>query len=381
MSLLQGLLVVDLTRHLPGPYATQVLVDLGARVVKVEAPPAGDPVRAIPPHGPDGVSAAFRALNQGKESVAVDLKRPRGAELVRALAARADVLVEGFRPGVIDRLGLGPAALQAINPRLVFCSISGYGQDGPYRDRSGHDLNYEAYAGMVSINADRAGTPVTPGFQSGDLLAAFGALTGILAALVERQATGRGRVVDACMLDTLVSVQGLHLVGHLNGGRAVPGAMPLSGAFPCYRLYRCQDGGHVALAALEPRFWETFCDIVGRADWVERQHDPSLHPDVEALFVTRPRDEWRFILEGADCCLAPVLTYDEVPDDPQVAARGLVSTERTAPPVRFQGVPLPGPRPVAARPGEHGRTVCSELLGLDDAAIDGLVADGAVVLP
>ncbi len=377
--MLSGLTVLDLTRHLPGPYATQVMADLGARVVKVEAPPHGDPTRHLPPHGPDGVATFFRALNQGKESLGLDLKHPRGPGLLLDLAAKVDVLVEGFRPGVLERLGVGPAACQARNPGLVWCSLSGHGQDGPARDRAGHDLTYQAYSGALWLNAAAGGLPVVPGLQAADFMGSFGALTGILAALIERGRTGRGRVVDASMLDAVVSVQGPHLLGHLAGERAGPGVMPLSGAFPCYRTYRCQDGRAVAFAPLEPKFWQTFCDIVARPDWVARQFDPAMHADLEALFASRPRDEWRLILEGSEVCLAPVLDYDEVVADPQVQARGLVTPDKVAPPVRFAGVPLPAARPAPARVGAHTAPVLRDLLGVSDAEVDALVADGVVV--
>lgn len=376
--MLGRLLVLDLTRHLPGPYATQVLADLGARVIKVEAPPHGDPTRHLPPHGPDGVSAFFRALNQGKESLALDLKHPRGPGLLLDLAAKADVLLEGFRPGVLERLGVSPAACQARNPGLVWCSLSGFGQEGPARDRAGHDITYQAYSGALWLNATPGERPPPPGLQAGDMLASLAALTGVLAALVERASTGRGRVVDASMLDALVSVQGPHLLSHLAGARAGPGLGSLSGALPCYRPYACQDGRAVAFGPLEPKFWETFCDIVGRPDWLGRQFDPTLHGDLEALFASRPRDEWRLILEEAEVCLAPVLDYDEVVSDPQVVARGLVTPEKVAPPVRFAGVPLPGPRPAPASVGAHTREVLKDVLGLGEAEVDAMLAQGVV---
>lgn len=377
--MLAGLTVLDLTRHLPGPYATQVLGDLGARVVKVEAPPHGDPTRHLPPHGPDGLATFFRALNQGKESLGLDLKHARGPGLLLDLAARVDVLIEGFRPGVLARLGVTAAACQARNPGLVWCSLSGYGQDGPARDRAGHDLDYQAYSGALWLNAPAGGAPVVPGLQAGDFMGAFGALTGVLAALVERARTGRGRVVDAAILDAVVSVQGPHLLGHLAGDRVSPGRTPLTGAFPCYRTYRCGDGRDVAFAPLEPRFWQTFCDLVDRPDWTPRQFDPDLHAALEALFASRPRDEWRLILEQAEVCLAPVLDYDEVVADPQVQARGLVTPEKVGPPVRFEGRPLPAPRPAPARVGEHTRAVLEGLLGLGRAEVDALLAEGVVV--
>ncbi len=381
--MLDGLLVLDLTRHLPGPWATQALCDLGAAVIKVEAPPAGDPVRALPPHDARGVSAAFAALNRGKRSVVVDLKRPGGAALLLDLAARADVLVEGFRPGVLDRLGAGEAAARARNPRLVWCALSGYGQAGPYRDRPGHDLTYQAYTGLLGRSRDARGEVVTPGFQTADMLGASAALAAILAALVERARTGVGRAVEASMLEATLSARALHLGPWQVGDRGGRETDPLGGAFPNYRVYATADGGAFALAALEPQFWGGFCDIVGRPDWVGRGHDPSLVPEVEALFRTRPRDAWRLILETADVCAAPVLDDGEVLSDPQVGALGLAAAGHVAPP--FAVTPADpdqtaafARRAVAAHPGADTRAVLREVLGLGDAAIDDLEAQGVV---
>lgn len=379
--MLSDLLVLDLTQYLPGPYATQLLADLGARVIKIE-PPRGDPVRHLPPHDPEGVSPSYRALNRGKESLAVDLKRPEGRDLVLALVERADALLEGFRPGVMERLGLGAAVCQAKNPRLVYASISGYGQTGPYRDKAGHDLDYQAYAGALTLTGDDAGALVTPGLQSADLLGSLAALAGVLAALLERARTGRARRVDASLHDALVSAQGLHIAAHRAGLKAAPRAMPLNGGIPCYGVYRTRDGRAVALGALEPKFWAAFCELVDREEWVARQFDPGLRPDVAALFATRERDEWRVILENAEVCLAPALDYDELLDDPHARARGLVGTSGTAPPVRFEP-PVPGadpdrPAALARRPGEHAAALLEELLGLPAARVDELRAAGVL---
>jgi len=374
---LDGRLVLDLTRHLPGPYATQLLADFGARVVKVE-PPGGDPVRFYPPHDAAGVAAGFRALNGGKESVVLDLKAPAAVDALRRLAARADVLVEGFRPGVLARLGLEPAAARAANPGLVWCSISGYGQDGPYRDRPGHDLNYQAYSGALGLNVGPDGRVATPGLQAGDLSASLAAVVGILLALLERERTGRGRDVDASMLDALVSIQALTLGNHLGGDPAVPGRLLLAGGLPSYGVYRARDGRHVALGILEPKFWRVFCEVVDRPAWLERQLDDALRPELEALFASRTRDEWRVILENSGCCAAPVLDYDEVLADDQVRARGLVGEARPAPPVRFRPPVAARPdAPFPTRPGEHTRAVLAELTDLDPAALEALLASGA----
>jgi crotonobetainyl-CoA:carnitine CoA-transferase CaiB-like acyl-CoA transferase len=376
--MLSDLLVVDLTRHLPGPYATQLLASHGARVIKVEQPPLGDPVRAMPPHDAQGVSAIYRALNRGKQSLALNLKHPQGQAALRRLLERADVLVEGFRPGVLARLGVDVEATRAANPRLVVCSISGYGQDGPYRDRPGHDLNYQAYAGALGLNVDRAGHVVVPGVQVGDVTAGLSAFSGVLLALLERARTGRGRAVDVSMLDAAVSVQAINLLPHLRGAPAVPGELPLSGGMPAYGVFRCADGGAVAMGILEPKFWATFCEIVDRADWVDRQFDPSLRDELDALFATRPRDAWRVILEDADCCLAPVLSYDEVVDDPQVKARELISPDRVAPPMRFDPPCSEEGLGPAAQAGAHTREVLLAH-GFVEAEVAELLEAGAAV--
>ena len=379
--MLSDVLVLDLSLYLPGPFATQVMADLGARVIKVE-PPAGDPVRHLPPHDAAGMAAAFRAINRGKESLAIDLKQAAGRALLLDLVERADVLVEGFRPGVLERLGLGAEVCQARNPRLIYASITGFGQTGPYRDKAGHDINYMAYAGALSLTTDAEGLPAVPGLQSADLLGAFSALAGILAALHERTRTGVGRRIDASLHDAALVAQSVHLAAHRAGQRAEPRAMPLNGGLPGYGVYRSRDGHALALGALEPKFWATFCEIVGREDWVARQLDPSLREEVAALFATRDRDEWRVILENAEVCFAPALDYDQALSDPHVLARGLVGAAGFAPPVRFEP-PAPGAdpdrlAPFAERTGQHGPALVRELLGLDDEQVAALIEGGAL---
>ena len=380
--MLNELLVLDLTNYLPGPYATQILADFGARVVKIESP-LGDPVRHLPPQDPDGVGASFKALNYGKQSLCLDLKQEAGRALLLKLVAKADVLVEGFRPGVLDRLGIGAEVCRAANPQLIWCAITGYGQDGPYRDRPGHDVNYLSYAGAMGITGGRDGAPNAPvisGVQAADTLASMAALSGILLALCERTTSGQGRFVDVSMLDAAISVQGIHFAADSAGQPAGPRTMALNGGLPCYDTYETQDGRAVALGALEPKFWEVFCEITGQDEWSSRQFDPTLRADVAALFRTRDLDEWRLILEDSGCCLSPVLTYDEARADPQVVARALVADRRTAPPMRFDP-PLRRPTtPPATRQGEHSRIVLQDLLGLSDAEIEELGASGAIRL-
>jgi alpha-methylacyl-CoA racemase len=374
--MLDGLLVLDLTSYLPGPYATQLLADFGARVIKIESP-RGDPVRHLPPHDDQGASASHRALNSGKQSLALDLKQPQAAELVLRLCERADVLVEGFRPGVTERLGVGPIACFDHNPRLVYCRLTGYGQDGPYRDRAGHDLTYQAYSGALSIGTDLQGHPVPPAAQTADLLGSLSALAGILLALRARDVDGQGRVVDANMLDAMTSAQGFHYLNHIAGQRAGPRRMPLNGCFPCYDVYQAACGRHVVLAALEPKFWSAFCDVVDHEDWQGRAFDPSLRPEVAALFLERSRDEWRVILENAGCCFAPVLNFDEARADDHLVARGVFEEERLAPPLRFDPPGRSGKKGAPAL-GADGPALLSELLGLSSADLDELRESGVL---
>jgi len=371
--MLADVLILDLSAYLPGPFASGILADLGARVVKVEAP-RGDPTRAIPPHDERGVSAAFGALNAGKESLALDLKSEAGVELLLDLVSRADVVLEGFRPGVMERLGLAPEVCLQRNPRLIYCRLTGYGQDGPYRERAGHDLNYQAYAGCLALGAGATGPPATPGIQTGDLLGGYAAAVGILAALRGRSEAGGGRVVDVSILDALVQAQGIHFAGHRLGLRARPREMPLNGGVPCYDVYPTACGGHVALAALEPKFWTTFCEVVARPEWGGRAYDPSLRPEVAALFMTQTRDAWRVVLENSDCCFSPLLDYDEVAADDQVASRGAIERQSC---LRFEPPAREPSRPAAASPGSDRAALLSELLGLDQEAQAALAERGA----
>jgi len=318
--------VLDLTRLLPGPFATLLLADLGADVVRVEDPAAGDYVRHLPPLGADGQGGMFAALNRGKRSIAIDLKDAAGVRLLRALCAKADVLVEGFRPGVLERLGLAPARLVEENPRLIVCSISGYGQSGPWRERAGHDIDYLALSGALSRCGESAGAPPRlPGVQVADVMGgAQSAALGILAALLERAQSGRGRLVDISMTEGAMSALLPHLGAvALGQPQQHRGDDVLSGSHPCYRVYACAGGGALALGALEPKFWERFCAAMGKPQWLDGQFDRQLSAALDAHFLTRTRDEWAALLGPADCCAEPVLEPHEVAAHPQHAARDL----------------------------------------------------------
>jgi crotonobetainyl-CoA:carnitine CoA-transferase CaiB-like acyl-CoA transferase len=381
---LAGIRVLDLTRLLPGPYATLVLADLGADVVKVEDPRGGDPLRDAPTPGADG--AAFQALNRNKRSLALDLRAAGGADVLLRLARSADVVVESFRPGVLARLGCGHERLRAANPRLVVCAITGYGQEGPYRDLAGHDLDYCAISGSLAVNGPSE-RPVPYGVPVADLAGgAWPAVAAILAALVRRSATGEGGLADVAMVDGALATLALPLA--LAASRGTPLAREreaLNGGAPCYRVYRAKDGRFVALAALEPRFFARFCEAAARPDLLPLQDDPAALPVFEALFATRTRDDWAALGRVHDCCLAPVLEGDEPRDDPQLRARGAFVEVPTpwegravpgiATPVRIRGETAPL-RP-APRLGEHGAAVLSEA-GFDGEEIEALRAAGVL---
>lgn len=374
---LEGLRVLDFSRLLPGPYASLVLADLGADVVKVEAREGGDYLRFMPPLT-GKVSYAFAALNAGKRSIALDLKHPDGAKLAFDLAMKADVLIESFRPGVMARLGLGYEALSAANPGLVYCAISGFGQDGPLADAAGHDLNYASLGGAIGLAGPAAGAPAVPPIQMADFGGALWGLVGILAAVERRHKTGRGGFVDISMTDAVLAYLSAALAPHLGGGAAPParGEDTLTGGQPCYAVYETADGGFMALAALEPKFWGAFCLAAGRPDLMRRQYgDAGLRAELEALFRSRPRAAWEAAFAGTDACCTPVLGPDELAASALHEARRNVITDaaglrRVRTPVRPVDAPPPGRAPGL---GADTRAVLAEL-GLDDAAIDALVA-------
>ena len=332
MSALSGVKVLDLSRLLPGGFCSLLLADFGADVLKVEDTGMGDYVRWAPPYH-DGAedsakSALFLSLNRGKRSIRVNLKEERGREVLLRLVGEYDVLLESFRPGVLDRLGVGYERLREENPGLVYCAITGYGQDGPYRDRSGHDMNYLGLVGLLGLTGEAEGPPIQAAGQIADLgggalMAAFG----ILAALRERDRSGEGQLVDVSMADGSLSWLAMVAAKHFADG-AVPqrGGLELAGRYVCYRPYACSDGW-VTLGALEPKFWQAWCHGVGREDLIEKQFDPpgsEAHAEVERVFGERTREAWREFASHVDCCLEPVLDLDEALDSELVRARDMV---------------------------------------------------------
>ncbi|MGO9829335.1 MAG: CaiB/BaiF CoA transferase family protein [Myxococcaceae bacterium] len=368
---LAGLRVLDLTRHLPGPYATLLLAELGAQVDKLEEP-SGDPTRTLPDGAPEAGSY-FSGLNTGKRSLVLNLKAPGAAAAFLRLAGHYDVLVEGFRPGVLERLGVGHGVLRAAHPRLVLCALSGFGQTGPDRHRAGHDLGYQARAGVLGYQQG----PGAPGGQLADVGGALFAVVGILAALLARGQSGEGRLVDVALADAATAFLHMHLSAHLAGGLPLrPGRDVLNGGLPCYRLYRTADGRQLAVAALEPRFFTALCERLGRPElagpaYAGGAEAEAVHRSLEALFASESLSTWETRLAGLDACVEAVRTPQEVPHDAQFLARGLfVQTPtgvRMATPLRLG--PLPEGRPPAL--GAHSRQVLAEA-GFTRAEMDAL---------
>ncbi|MER3400805.1 MAG: carnitine dehydratase [Thermoflexus sp.] len=377
--LLAGIRVLDLTRLLPGPFATQWLAAMGAEVIRIEPPSGGDWLREMPPMS-EGMGAWFTAVNRGKKSVAIHLKDPRGRALFLRLVRSADVVVEGFRPGVMDRLGLGPEVLLAQQPRLVYAALRGYGPGSRWRERAGHDLNYLALAGFVGLNAPREEPPIPPPVPVADFGGAMALALAVAAGLFHRERTGRGVVLDAAMFEVVASWMHPFWLAHRAGMPAAREGMPLNGAFPCYRVYRTADGGAMALAALEPAFWQAFCEAVGRPEWIPRAFDPTLIPEVAALFGQRTRKAWEALAASLDVCLEPVLEPEEaIGALPELAPAFALERGTAALPFTVDGRRLEA-QGSPPRLGEHTLEVL-EALGEDPEVLRDLARQGVLGIP
>lgn len=376
---LRGVRVLDLSRLLPGPYCTLLLADMGAEVIKIEDTAVGDTIRLMGP-SIGGQSAYFLALNAGKKSLAVDLKAPAGREIFLKLASTAAVIVEGFRPGTVDRLGVGYEAVKTVRPDIVYCSISGFGQSGPDKGRAGHDLIYLARAGILGLMGRPGELPAIPPVQIADLGSALYAAVGILAALRESERTGASRFLDIGMVDSAMAWLVMTIAEYAAGEKGGRGDRPLTGKHPCYNVYRTRDGHDIALTALEPKFWEAFCRTMGRPDLLDRQFSekPEDRAAFAALFAARSRDEWKAFLEGHDFCCEVVPTLEEALSDPQVRHRSIVQPASAGGHPSLQvNHPLKsgrgeGPKPCPAH-GEHTFALLREL-GYRDEEMAGMEA-------
>lgn len=390
MSLpLEGIRVLDLSRQFPGPYATMLLADLGADVIVVEDTGSGDRIRRMPPLLGEWGAAHF-TLARNKRSVALNLKDLAGREALLRLARGADVVLEGFRPGVVDRLGVGYEAVRAVQPGIIYASITGFGQSGPYRDLAGHDNNYTALAGLLHITGPAGGPPVLPGVQVADFGGgALMAALAIMVALWHRQSTGQGQYIDVAMMDGILSWLAPHFAGLFAGGeRPEAGKMLLTGKHPCYAIYPAKDG-YLSVGALETQFWEGLCHALGREDLLPHQYAEGevaeqTHAELSAIFRTRTRAEWFEALREVNPCVAPVQSLEEAADDPHAAARGMwveVAHEQVgrvrqvAHPIKFCETPASIRRP-APTLGEQTREVLAEA-GYTAEEVEALVTAGA----
>ncbi|MHA2371169.1 MAG: CaiB/BaiF CoA transferase family protein [Candidatus Hodarchaeales archaeon] len=379
-GLLEGIQVLDLTRLLPGPLATMILGDLGADVIKIEDPSVGDMTRWIPPfRGEEG--ALFYLLNRNKRSFALNLKSAENQEIFQRLAKKADIIVEGFRPGTAIRLGVDYDTIKTINPQIIYCSISGYGQEGPYRDLPGHDINYLGISGILAMSGSKEGPPATPPVQIADIGAGtFPALTAILAALFHRQRTGEGQFIDISMLDNLTlwipTLLAPLVAGEPMYHRELNNA-PLSGGLAGYGTYETADG-YITLGALEPHFFEGLCQVLERPDFIERQLEgPESQEEMRSvfqkLFLKLSTEEWLNRLRARDVCCGPLNSLEDLGLDPQIMMRETLPMSTGTNKMENAQVGLPwkfsAAKATLRRPppklGEHNSEILQEL-GLAD---------------
>ncbi len=388
---LSSLKILDFSTLLPGPFASLLLADMGAEVLRVESPSRMDLVRVLPPYD-GGVSASHAYLNRNKRSIALDLKQAEAVALVKQLVLEYDIVLEQFRPGVMDKLGVGYEALKAINPRLIYVSITGYGQTGPYRDRAGHDINYLALAGVASYTGRRDSGPLPLGIQAADIAGgSLHGVIGLLAAVIQRQATGQGQQVDISMTDCAFSLNGMAGAGFLAAGVEPQMETQALNGGSFYDYYRSRDGRWFAVGSLEPQFMQQFCAAIGRPELASRglstkpDEQRALKREIEIEFEKRDFAEWSQLFAELDACVEPMLNLSEAVEHPQLKARQLVTTvprgdqapqQQIACPIKFSAG-LPAPRHIGAALGQHTDQVLAEL-GLSAKQIAELRATGVV---
>ena len=383
--------VLDFSRLLPGPYCSQILADLGAEVIRVDdatRPDGGDLMREEADLEGFGSGRFFDLVNRGKKSLALNLRDPRAVEIVKRLVVGVDIVLEGFRPGVMQRLGVGYEALATVKPSLVFCALSGYGQTGPYRDKAGHDLNYLALSGVLHHNRAHDSGPAIGTVQAADLAGgALSAATAILAALLDAKLNGRGRFLDVAMADGALALN-VYALGLLNQRRVepAPGAELITGGAACYQVYATQDQRYLAVGALELKFWQRFCEILNRTDLSDRGHccgqeGRAVIAEVASAIKKKTLAQWREIFKDEDCCVSPVMTLKESLQAGPSVCRGAVMFNSHAQPALPFPVPMAAaPTAVAASPAIGADTESLLLAsGYTAAEIADLIAEGVVV--
>ncbi|MBD9499636.1 CoA transferase [Pseudomonas sp. PDM23] len=372
---LASLKILDFSTLLPGPFASLLLADMGAQVLRVESPSRMDLVRVLPPHV-DGTSASHAYLNRNKRCIALDLKQAEAVEVVKQLVQEYDIVLEQFRPGVMDKLGVGYEALKAINPKLIYVSITGYGQTGPLRDRAGHDINYLALAGVASYTGRRESGPLPLGVQLADIGGgSLHGVMGLLAAVIQRQQTGEGQQVDVSMTDCAFSLHGMAGAGYLAAGvePEMEGLALNGGSF--YDYYRTRDGRWFSVGSLEPQFMQQFCAAIGRPELAARGLSPrpeeqqALKREIAIEFEKHDFAQWQERFAALDACVEPMLSLAEAVEHPQLIERGVVTRvpngmggeqRQMACPIRFSAG-LPEPRHIGAALGAHTAEVMAEL--------------------
>lgn len=330
---LDGIKVLDMSRLLPGPYGTMLLADLGADVIKIEDPEAGDYARFQEPTV-EGQGALFTMVNRNKRSVQLDLKKEKGRKTFMKLAEKADVIFEQFRPGVVEKLGVDYESVKEFNPKIVYCSLSGYGQDGPYKERVGHDLNYIALGGLLDMTRSKQGEPAIPGVPISDMVGGLMAAFSIVNALLDREMSDSGgEYIDVSMMEAMMSLTSgpLSWIPLIQNEVPEAGETLLTGKYPCYDYYETKDEKYVTLAALEPKFWKRFCEIIDREDLIGKQYpegreEEEVHEILEEKFKSKSRDEWEDILGEEEVMFAPVKNLKEAYRDEHVKESNFLGT-------------------------------------------------------
>ncbi len=386
--------ILDLTRLYPGPLGAMLLADMGADVIKIEDMKSPDYMRYYPPYL-SSESAGFLAVNRSKRSIALDLGKKEGRDIFFSLVRTADIVMEQFRPGIIDKMGLGYQKARKVKKDIIYVSVTGYGQNGPYAAQAGHDINYIGYAGILAITGSKETGPVIPGVQIADVAGgAYMAVIACLSALWAKEKTGKGQKVDVAMLDAILPLITLQMA-HYQAAGIMPeaGRAALSGGLACYGVYQCADGKYIALGTLEEKFWKNFCNLMRRPQWLDKQfvigdEADNLRWEIAALFRTKKRDEWISNAQSADVCLTPVLEINEVENDPQINARGMIVTQRhprcgkikgVGAPLKFSATPAK-PRQAAPALGQHTEEIMKEI-GYSQKDINNLKKEGIIFPP